>query len=99
MELLLQLVSKQTGKDARITITGISSDVNTLYVSNIQGELSSSGKAFAVGAGLSFFADDGTLTSLASTTIRTATGDGGVYSGNYLKIDTLIMACILIQTR
>ena len=80
-------VSKQTGKDARITITGISSDVNTLYLSNIQGELSSSGKAFAVGAGLSFFADDGTLTSLASTTIRTATGDGGVYSGNYLKID------------
>ena len=27
------------------------------------------------------------MTSLASTTIRTATGDGGVYSGNYLKID------------
>ena len=82
-------VSSSTGRDARITITGISTDVDTLYVSNVQGEFGSngSGKAFAVGAGISYFADDGTLTSIATNDIRTATGTGGVYSGNYLRVD------------
>ena len=80
-------VASQTGKDARITITGISTDVDTLYISNIQGELSSAGKAFPVGAGVSYYANDGTLTSLGSILIRSATGDGGVYSGNRMRVD------------
>jgi len=81
-------VSSSTGRDARITITGISTDIDTLYVSNVQGEFgsSSSGKAFAVGAGISYFADDGTLTSIATNDIRTVTGTGGVYSGNSIRI-------------
>ena len=82
-------VSSSTGKDARITITGISTDVDTLYVSNVQGEFGSSGtgKAFTVGAGISYFANDGTLTSIGTNDILTATGTGGVYSGNYMRVN------------
>jgi len=82
-------VSSSTGRDARITITGISTDVDTLYVSNVQGEFGSngSGKAFAVGAGISYFADDGTLTSIATNDIRTATGTGGVNAGNHMRVN------------
>ena len=82
-------VSSSTGKDARITITGISTDVDTLYVSNVQGEFGSSGtgKAFTVGAGISYFANDGTLTSIGTNDILTVTGTGGVYSGNYMGVN------------
>ena len=80
-------VSKQTGKEARITVSGISTDVDTLYLSNIQGEFGSSGKAFTVGAGVSYFADNGVLTALPSTTITSVSGSGGVNSGNYIKVD------------
>ena len=82
-------VSSSTGKDARITITGISTDVDTLYVSNVQGEFGSSGtgKAFTVGAGISYFANDGTLTSIGTNDILTVTGTGGVYSGNYMRVN------------
>jgi len=77
------------GREARITISATSGNVDTLYLSGIQGEIggSSSGKAFAVGLGLTYHNDAGSLVSLASTTIRTATVDGGVRSGNYMKVD------------
>ena len=68
---------------------GISTNVDTLYVSGIQGEVGSksSGKEFAVGLGVSYYNDSGTLVSLASTTIRDVVADGGVYSGNYMKVN------------
>ena len=77
------------GKDARITIASVSGDVDTLYLSGIQGEVGTegSGKEFAVGLGLTYYNDAGTLVSLASTNIRTSTADGGVRSGNYMKVD------------
>ena len=82
-------VTSQTGDSARITITGISTDIDTLYVSNIQGELGAngSGKSFAVGAAVSYYNDSGTIVSAASTTIRSTTATGGVESGNLMKVE------------
>jgi hypothetical protein len=80
--------STQTGRNARITI-GTISGLDTLYLTNVQGEFgaASSGKEFAVGAALSYYGNSGTIVSMAGTTIISATSDGGVNSGNYIKVD------------
>ena len=82
-------VVSQTGDAARITITGISTDIDTLYVSNIQGEFGTNGsaKSFAVGAAVSYYNDSGTVVSAASTTIRSTSATGGVESGNLMKVE------------
>jgi hypothetical protein len=74
-------VSSNTGKDARITITDIGNSLDTLYLSNVQGE------SFAVGAGLSYYNDSNTLVSLASTLIRTSPIPGDQYSGNFVRVE------------
>jgi len=80
--------STETGRDARITIGGIYG-VDTLYLTNVQGEFggSGSGKEFAVGAALSYYSDASTLVSAAGTNIISSSADGGVYTGNYFKVD------------
>jgi len=80
--------SKQTGRDATVTITGISG-LNTLYLSNVQGEFggNGSGKEFAVGAAVSYYSNASTIVSAAGTNIVNASSDGGVYSGDYFKVD------------
>jgi hypothetical protein len=80
--------STTTGRDARITIGAITG-LDTLYLTNVQGEfgINGSGKEFAVGAAVSYFNDSGTLVSLAGTTITSATGDGGINSGEYVRVD------------
>ena len=82
-------VVSQTGDSARITITGISTDIDTLYLSNIQGEFGSTGsnKSFAVGAAVSYYNDSGTVVSAASTTIRSTSATGGVESGNLMRVE------------
>ena len=74
-------VSSNTGKDARITINAIGSSLDTLYLSNVQGE------SFTVGAGVSYYNDAGTLVSLASTFIRSSSSSGNEYSGNFVRVD------------
>jgi hypothetical protein len=74
-------VSSNTGKDARITIGAIGSSLDTLYLSNVQGQ------SFTVGAGLSYYNNAGTLVSLASTFIRSSSNVGNQNSGNFIKID------------
>ena len=74
-------VSSNTGKDARITIGAIGNSLDTLYLSNVQGE------SFTVGAGLSYYNNAGALVSLASTFIRSSSGSGDQYSGNFIKVD------------
>ena len=80
--------SKQTGRDATVTIAGISG-LNTLYLSNVQGQFggSGSGKEFAVGAAVSYYSDASTIVSAAGTNILSSSSDGGVYSGDYFKVD------------
>ena len=74
-------VSSNTGKDARITIGAIGNSLDTLYLSNVQGE------SFTVGAGVSYYNNAGTLVSLASTLIRSSSGSGNQYSGNFMRVD------------
>ena len=75
-------VSSNTGKDARITINAIGNSLDTLYLSNVQGE------SFTVGAGVSYYDNTGTLVSLASTFIRsTSSSSGNQYSGNFIRVD------------
>jgi len=73
-------VSPVGGNDARITITGIGNGIDTLYLSNVQG-------GFNVGETLSYYNNSGTLVSLANTTITSETSVGGVYSGNFFKVN------------
>ena len=74
-------VSSNTGKDARITINAIGNSLDTLYLSNVQGE------SFTVGAGLSYYNDSNTLVSLGSTFIRSSSSSGNQYSGNFVRVD------------
>ena len=63
--------------------------MNTLYLSNVQGQFggSGSGKEFAVGAAVSYYSDASTIVSAAGTNILSSSSDGGVYSGDYFKVD------------
>ena len=75
-------VSPVGGRDARITITGVANAIDTLYLSNVQGS------SFNVGiATLSYYDTSGNLISFASTTITSSTPVGGVYSGNFFKVN------------
>ena len=80
--------STATGRDARVTIGGIYG-LNTLYLTNVQGEFggSGSGKEFAVGSTIKYYSDASTIVSAAGTNILSASSDGGVYSGDYFKVD------------
>jgi hypothetical protein len=71
------------GRDARITITGTPNAIDTLYLSNVQGN------SFNVGvASLSFYDTSGTLNSLGpTTTITSSTAVGGIYAGNFFKVN------------
>jgi len=72
-------VSPVGGRDARITITGITG-LDTLYLSNVQGT------SFDTTDQLVYFDNSGVRQSLDTIDIRTATPEGGVYDGNYLKV-------------
>ena len=82
------------GSGAQITIAGISTDIDTLFVENIEGETGSvgSGKEFAkqsasAGFGLSYYSDaTGGIVGLTTYKIRESTSTGGIRSGNYFKV-------------
>jgi len=74
------------GSGAKITLSGISSDIDTLFVENIIGETGGSGKEFAVGAGLSYYNNSGALAGLTTFTILSSNSTGGEHSGNYIKV-------------
>ena len=76
-------VSPASGKDARITITGISGR-DTLYLSNVQGN-----SFLNVGiSSLVYYNDSGNAVSLASTSITSrSSSTGGIYSGNFFKVN------------
>jgi hypothetical protein len=74
-------VSPVGGSGARITITNIGNSVDTLYLSNVQGQ------DFTDGATLTYYNSSGTAVSLAGTTITSSIDDGGIYSGNFFKVN------------
>lgn len=74
-------VSPAGGLGAKITISAITG-LDTLYLSNVQGS------SFNVGvATLGYFNNSNNFVSLAGTTILTSTPFGGVYSGEYFKVN------------
>ena len=75
-------VSPVGGRDARITITGIGNGIDTLYLTNVQGS------SFNVGvSSISYYDNSGNIISLANTTITSSTPVGGIYNGNYFKVN------------
>ena len=76
-------VTPASGKDARITITGITG-CDTLYLSNVQGN-----SFINVGVStLVYYDNSGNTVSLASTTVTSrSAATGGVYSGNFFKVN------------
>ena len=79
--------SSETGNGSRITISAING-LDTVYLTNVQGEFGSqgSGHEVAVGAGISYYSDSGQITT-TSANIIDSVSDGGLNSGNYIKID------------
>ena len=79
--------ANETGRDAIVSISTITG-VDTLYLTNVQGE-TGVGKAFDPNASqqLSYYDTDSSVVSLGSTLITSASDVGGIFSGNYLKVD------------
>jgi hypothetical protein len=70
------------GNGAIITITDVTS-LDTLYLTNVQGE---SFPTVGVTT-LAYYNDSGTKVSLSGTSILSSTPVGGVYSGNFIKVN------------
>lgn len=79
--------SSETGNGSRITISAING-LDTVYLTNVQGEfgVQGSGHEFAVGAGISYYSDSGSIVS-TSANIIDSVSDGGLNSGNYIKVN------------
>lgn len=70
------------GQSALITISGNNNGIDTLYLSNVQGD------SFTSGATLVYYTDSSTRVSLASTTIiSSGTYSSGFYDGEYFKVN------------
>ncbi len=71
------------GRGATITISAITG-VDTLYLSNVQGE------SFNVGvATLGYYNNSNSFVSIAGTNILSSTPYGGLYTGEYFKVNHL----------
>jgi hypothetical protein len=79
--------SSTTGNGSRITISA-TNGLDTIYLTNVQGEfgIQGSGHEFAVGAGISYYSDSGSVVS-TSANIIDSISDGGLNSGNYIKVN------------
>jgi hypothetical protein len=72
--------SKNAGNGAVITITNITG-VDTLYLSNVQGN------SFSIGKPLVYYDDYGNKVSLANTTIRSSSLTDYYHTGSYISVD------------
>lgn len=76
-------VSSNSGRDARITITGNNNGIDTLYLSNVQGtSFTSDGTANLV-----YFNSSNNSVSLGNTYITSSTSIGSIYNGNFIKVN------------
>jgi len=74
-------VVSNSGRNARITITGNDNGIDTLYLSNVQSS------SFTNNSKIVYYNDSGERVSLASTSIISSTSFGEFSSGDYLKIN------------
>ncbi len=78
-------VSSNTGTGARFTITA-SANVDTLYLTNVSGD----GFSDTIGSSqLVYYNDNGTRVSWGSTIIWDSTPIGGIFEGNFIRIEQL----------
>ena len=76
-------VSSNSGRDARITITGNNNGVDTLYLSNVQGETFTDDGT----ANLVYYDASNNAVTMGSTFITSSTPTGSLYSGNFVKVN------------
>ena len=76
-------VSSNSGRDARITITGNNGGIDTLYLSNVQGDSFTSNGT----ANLVYFDSSNNSISLGTTYITSSTPIGSIYNGNFAKVN------------
>jgi hypothetical protein len=76
-------VSSNSGRNATITITGNNDGIDTLYLSNVQGN------SFTIDgtANLVYYDDSNNSVTMGSTYIRSSTPTGSLYAGNFLKVN------------
>lgn len=76
-------VSSNSGRGARITITGNNNGIDTLYLSNVQGaSFTSDGTSNLV-----YFNSSNNSVSLGNTYITSSTSIGSIYNGNFIKVN------------
>jgi hypothetical protein len=73
--------SGSIGKDAQITVTGITTGIDTLYLTNVQGQ------SFTVGANPIYYDDTNVVNTLLSNTITASTPQTDQNSGNFLQVN------------
>tara|TARA_A100001201_G_scaffold143369_1_gene144725 strand:- start:1282 stop:8805 length:7524 start_codon:yes stop_codon:yes gene_type:complete len=71
----------QSGENAVISVEGNSDSVDTLYLTDVQGD------NFSLGTNLVLFTDGGSTVSLGATTTTTSTTYDPYYDGDYIKVD------------
>jgi hypothetical protein len=68
------------GRDAQLTITGITTGIDTLYLTNVQGQ------SFTTNANLIYYDDSNNAITLGSTTITNSTSQTDQNTGNFLQV-------------
>jgi hypothetical protein len=76
-------VVSNSGKNAKITITGNNNAIDTLYLSNVQ----SSGFTNDGTSSLVYYNNSGARVSLSATTITSSTSFGEFSSGDYMRVN------------
>ena len=76
-------VSSNSGKDARITITGNNNGIDTLYLNNVQGaSFTADGTSNLV-----YYDNSNNAVTMGSTFIISSTPTGSIHSGNFIKVN------------
>ena len=73
--------SGSVGRDAQLTITGITTGIDTLYLTNVQGQ------SFTVNANPIYYDNSNVATTLSSNTITDSTAQTDQNSGNFLQVN------------
>jgi hypothetical protein len=76
-------VSSNSGREARITITGNNNGIDTLYLGNVQAESFTTDGT----ANLVYYDNSNNPVTMGSTYIRSSTPIGSLYSGNFVRVD------------
>ena len=82
------IVTSTQGRDAKITVTIAANTIDTIYLTDIQGQSGTQG-SWKSGMPLKYFKDDGTVETGVNVSYNSLgyTDTGGVNDGNHLKVN------------